>query len=90
MAILKSFFFKNADHEDPFHVQWYEGKNEIIYGHVKISESGDECAKCQGSCNKVEEWLCCPVCHQWYHEGCFLMSNLSHLILSLDYINRLC
>ena len=35
------------------------------------------------------KWLCCPVCHQWYHEDCFLMNNLSHLVLLLDYINRL-
>ena len=28
-------FFKIADDEDPFHVQGYGGKNEIICGHVK-------------------------------------------------------
>ena len=41
MVILKSIFFKNLDHEDPFHVQWYEGENEIICGHVETSESDD-------------------------------------------------
>ena len=30
-----------------------------------------ECAKCKESYNEGEEWLCCPVCHQWYHEDCF-------------------
>ena len=38
MVILKSIFFKNLDHEDPFHVQWYEGENEIICGHVETSK----------------------------------------------------
>ena len=48
-------FFQNADHEDPFHVQWYGGENEIICGHVETSESDDECSNCQGSYNKGEE-----------------------------------
>ena len=39
---------------------------------VEASESDDECAKCQGNYNEGEEWLCCPVCCQWYHEDCFL------------------
>ena len=39
-------FFKNADDEDPFHVQWYGDENEIICDHIKTSESDDECAKC--------------------------------------------
>ena len=60
-------FYKTAD--DPFHVQWHGGENEIICGHVETSESNDECAK--GSYNEGEEWLCCPACHQSYHEDCF-------------------
>ena len=69
-------FFKNTDHEDPFHVQWYGGENEIICGHVETSESDDECQKqSPGGVvvqKSVEEWLCSPVRHQWYHEDCFL------------------
>ena len=64
-------FFKNPDHEDPFHVKWYGGENEIICGHAETSKSYDECAKSQGSYNEGEEWLRCPVWHQWYHEDCF-------------------
>ena len=41
-------------------------------GPVETSESDDERAKYQESYNEGEEWLCCPVCHQWYHEDCFL------------------
>ena len=59
-------FFKSDDDEDPFHVQRYWGKSEIICGHVETSESDKECAKCQESCNEGEEWLCSPVCQQWY------------------------
>ena len=64
-------FFKIANDEDPFHVDWYGGKNEIMSGHVEVSESDDECAKFQGNYDEGEEWLCYPVCHQWYHEDCF-------------------
>ena len=70
-------------------MQWYGGENEVIYGHVETNESDDEYAKCQGSYSQGEEWLCCPVCHQWYHEDCFFMSNLSHFASLLNYINRL-
>ena len=61
-------FFKIAGHEDSFNVQWYGVENEIICGLVETIESDDECVKCQGSYNEGEEWLCCPLCHQWYHE----------------------
>ena len=70
-------------------MQWDWCNNEIICDHVETSKSDDKCAKYQGSYNEGEEWLCCPVCHQWYHEDCFFMSNLSHFILLLNYINRL-
>ena len=72
IAILKSFFFKNSIYEDPFPVQWYGNENEIICGNIETSEGDDECAECQGSDSEGEEWLCCPVCRQWYHEDCFL------------------
>ena len=37
MAILTSIFFKIANDEDSFHVQWYAGENEITCGHVETS-----------------------------------------------------
>ena len=87
VAIITSFFFfKITDDGYSFRVQWYGDKNEIICGHVETSKNDDKCAKCHGSCNEGEEWLCCPACHQWYHEDCFLWVNLSHPVLSLDYI----
>ena len=59
------FFFKISDVKDSFYVQWYGGENEIIRGHFETSESDDKWAKCQGSHNEDEEWLCCLVYHQW-------------------------
>ena len=50
---------------------------EIIRDNVEISESDDECVKCQGSYNEGEEWLCCPVCYQLYHEDCFYETFIS-------------
>ena len=82
-------FFKNADDEDRFHVQWYGRENEFICGHVETSESDDGCVKCQGNYNECEEWLCCTVCRQWYHEEWFFMTNLSHLVLILDLIVKM-
>ena len=67
MAILKSIFSKM-----PLMMILFtcSGMRAIICGHFETRESDDEYAKCQGSCNEGEEWLCCPVCHQWYHEDC--------------------
>ena len=56
--------FEIANDKNPFHVQRYWGKIEIICGHVETSESDDECAKCQESYNEGEEWLYCRVYHQ--------------------------
>ena len=58
-------------------MQWYGSVNEIIRDNVEISESDDECVKCQGSYNEGEEWLCCLVCYQWYHEDCFYETFIS-------------
>ena len=58
--------FEIANDKDPFHVQRYWGKIEIICGHVETSESDDECAKCQESYSEGEEWLYCRAYHQWY------------------------
>ena len=38
-------FFKTANDNDSFHVQWYGSKNEIICGPVETSESEYQCAK---------------------------------------------
>ena len=64
-------FFKIADDEEPFHVHWYGGENDIICGHDKSSKSDDQCAKCDGMYKEEEEWLRCPVCNYWFHEECF-------------------
>ena len=45
------------------------------------SESDDECAKCHGSYNDGQEWLCCLLCHPWYQSY--------YQIILIDYINRL-
>ena len=64
-------FFKIADDEEPFHVHWYCGENDIICGHDKSSKSDDQCPKCDGMYKEEEEWLSCPVCNYWFHEECF-------------------
>ena len=69
--VVKMAILKIVDDENPFHVQWYGGKNKTICGYVDTSESDDECAKCHGSYIEGEEWLCCPVSHQWYQEDFF-------------------
>ena len=63
--VMLNHFFKSYNDEDHFYVQWSGGENEIICGHFETSESDDEYAKCQGSYNESEEWLCCPVGHRW-------------------------
>ena len=63
MAILTSIFSKLVIMMILFRCSGLGGDKRMICGHVETSES-DECAKCQGSCNEGEEWLCCPVCHQ--------------------------
>ena len=32
-------FYKIADDEEPFHVQWYGGENDVICGHVNSSDN---------------------------------------------------
>ena len=45
---LYIIFFKIADDDKVFNVQWYDGENDIICGHDKSSKSDDQCAKCDG------------------------------------------
>ena len=45
---LYIIFFKIADDDKVFNVQWYGGENDIICGHDKSSKSDDQCAKCDG------------------------------------------
>ena len=64
-------FYKIADDEGPFHVQWYGGEDNVICGHEKSSDNDNQCPKCNGFYKGREEWLCCPVCKNWYYEECF-------------------
>ena len=64
-------FYKIADDEEPFHVQWYGGEDNVICGHEKSSDNDNQCPKCNGFYKEGEEWLCCPVCKNWYHKECF-------------------
>ena len=64
-------FYKIADDEEPFHVQWYGGENDVICGHVNSSDNDNQCPKCSRIYKEGEEWLCCPVCNNWFHEECF-------------------
>ena len=45
-------FFKIANDDEPYHVQWYGGENDIICGHDKSSNSDDQCAKSDGMYEK--------------------------------------
>ena len=64
-------FYKIADDEEPFHVQWYGGENDVICGHVNSSDNDNQCPKCSRIYKEGEEWLCGPVCNSWFHEECF-------------------
>ena len=64
-------FYKIADDEELFHVQWYGSEDDVICGHEKSSENVNQCLKCNGFYEEGEEWLCRPVCKNWYHEECF-------------------
>ena len=59
-------FFQNC--------RWWRsfgGENKIISDLVETSEIDDQCEKCQESYNEREEWLCCPVYHQWHYKESF-------------------
>ena len=64
-------FYKIDNDEEPFHVQWYGGEDDVIRGHDKSSNNDNQCPKCNGFYKEDEEWLCCLVCKNWYHEECF-------------------
>ena len=64
-------FYKIADDEEPFHVQWYGGENDVICGHIKSSDNDNQCPNCSIIYKEGEEWLCCPVYNNWFHEECF-------------------
>ena len=42
-------FFKVANEEEPFRVQWYGDDNQLICGHEKAGSTENNCSKC----NKV-------------------------------------
>ena len=64
-------FYKITDDEEPFHVQWYGSENDVICGHVNSSDNDNQCPKCSRIYKEGEEWLCCSVCNNWFHEECF-------------------
>ena len=48
-------FYKIADDEKPFHVQWYGSKDAVICGHEKFNEDDNKCPRCDGLYNEGEE-----------------------------------
>ena len=65
-------FYKIADDEEPFHVQWNGGEDDVICGQEKSSDNDNQCPECNGFYKEGDlEWLCFPVCKNWYHEECF-------------------
>ena len=66
-------YFIATDGES-LHDQWYKKDDGTeLCGHFEVV--GDDgidtiCAKCFDGENG-EDWLHCPLCSQWYHEGCF-------------------
>ena len=55
-------FYKIADDEEPFHVQWYGSEEGVIRGHEKSSDNDNKCPKCNVFYKEGIEWLFCPVC----------------------------
>ena len=45
-------FYKIADDEEPFQVQWYGGEDDVICGHEKSSDTDNQCPKCNGFCKE--------------------------------------
>ena len=41
-------FYKIADDEEPFHVQWNGGEDDVICGQEKSSDNDNQCPKCNG------------------------------------------
>ena len=72
-------FYKIADDEEPFHVQWYGGENDVICGHVNSSDNDNQYPKYSRIYKEGEEWLCCPVRNNWFHEECFYESRLFYV-----------
>jgi len=68
-------FFYLAEHEKPFHTQWYaNGKDVVICGHKSSDYDDNHCAACleEYKEEKNKEWIQYPgLCLQWYHEHCF-------------------
>ena len=64
-------FFKIANEDKPFHVQWYGDDNQLICGHEEAGNKGSNCLKCNKVCKGGQEWLRCSACSQWFHKTCF-------------------
>ena len=69
--------YRIASETESFHDQWYEREDGAeSCGHfdtVDPDEVDSMCAKCVTGENG-DNWIQCPRCNQWYHDGCFLSS----------------
>ena len=71
-----NFFFLSND-DEPCHSKTYSKK--IGCGHIdrdfdSLAEFRSTCAYClerHMEDDETEDWLRCPMCMQWFHEGCF-------------------
>ena len=72
---MNFYFLSNSN--TPFYTKLYSCKKKC--GHVDrdfncLASFRSSCALCLGKYmddDKTEDWLRCPLCQQWYHEGCF-------------------
>ena len=66
--------FSIATDEQAFFDQWYksEARTEPCshFDVVESSQIESKCAKCLAG-EDGSDWIKCPRCGQWYHEGCF-------------------
>ena len=73
-TIIDFYFLSNG--KEPCHIQSYSerkcGHLEREYESLALFRS--LCAYCMKKYleeNEAEDWLKCPMCHQWFHEKCF-------------------
>ena len=71
MTIIISIFSKLSMMKILFTCSGMGARMKLCVTMLKLVESDDECAKSHVSYSDGEEWLCCSLCHQSYHEDCF-------------------
>ena len=68
-------FFKLSRDDTPAYTQYYRSeKDPQVCGHPDRDVDDNTCAHCLANYkidNEEKEWLCCPLCKKWFHEGCF-------------------